>query len=384
MSTLPPLIEQEAVRHALGTSLLRSELPGSLLLHGPGGNGKQRIGLWLAQRLLCEQAAQVEPCGQCHSCHLALRLEHPDIHWFFPLARPKSAGSAERLAEVLEEARGAELAARREQPWRALEPAELMGIYLAQVLTLRRLAMRHPAMGKRKVFVIGDAEHLVSQEASTEAANALLKVLEEPPPDTMFVVTASDPDALLPTIKSRLLPIRIQTLPEDTVARLLQDTLGADARDARLAARLSQGSIGRALAFLPRGGEPGPLEAARQRGRELLAAALAPQPVDRFTAALATPPAGARATLTDLLDSLALWIRDLGATLDGAPECVVNVDATDFLQSLSRQARAGGRGVPEALRSLDLTRGLTRSNINPQLALAGLLREIRSAFIGPI
>jgi DNA polymerase-3 subunit delta' len=200
----------------------------------------------------------------------------------------------------------------------------------------------------------------------------------------MFVVTASDPDALLPTIKSRLLPIRIQTLPEDTVARLLQDTLRADARDARLAARLSQGSIGRALAFLPRGGEPGPLEAARQRGRELLAAALAPQPVDRFTAALATPPAGARATLTDLLDSLALWIRDLGATLDGAPECVVNVDATDFLQSLSRQARAGGRGVPEALRSLDLTRGLTRSNINPQLALAGLLREIRSAFIGPI
>jgi DNA polymerase III subunit delta' len=383
MSTLPPVVEHDAVREALGTAVARSELPGSLLFHGPAGSGKQRLGLWLAQRLVCEHAAPIEPCGACHSCYLALRVEHPDIHWFFPLPRPKSAGSADRLGEVLEEARGAELTARREQPWRPLEPAELMGIYLAQVLTLRRLVMRHPAMGTRKIFLIGDAEHLVSQEASTEAANALLKVLEEPPQDTVFILTASDPDGLLPTIRSRLLPVRVQTIPESTIARLLRETHGASADDARLAARLSQGAIGRALAYLPRAGEPGSLETLRQRGRELLEATLAGEPAGRFMAALATPPAGARATLGDLLDSLALWIRDLGATLDGAPECVVNVDSIDFLLSLSRQLTAHGRAVPEALRSIDLMRGLTRSNINPQLGLAVLLQEIRSAFVRP-
>ena len=106
-------------------------------------------------------------------------------------------------------------------------------------------------MGDRKVFIIGDAEFLVPQEASPEAANALLKVLEEPPADTTFILTAADAESLLPTIKSRVLPLRVRPLPADVVERTLVQHAGADAKQARLAARLSQGSIGRALAFLP-------------------------------------------------------------------------------------------------------------------------------------
>src|SRR5690606_28227706 len=143
----------------------------------------QRLALWFAQRALCSRPGDVEPCGTCTACRLALRLEHPDLHWFFSLPRPKASGGAEKVGEALEEARAAELADRRQQPLRPTYSAEPTGLYLGHVQIIRRLATVRPSMGQRAVFIIGDAELLVPQEASQEAANALLKLLEEPPGD---------------------------------------------------------------------------------------------------------------------------------------------------------------------------------------------------------
>ena len=382
MSRLPDVVGHADVRAALGGAISRGELPGSILLHGPVGIGKQRLALWTAQRLLCDSPLGAEPCGKCRPCVLASRLEHPDLHWFFPLTRPKASGP-DRLADALEEARATELADRRERPFRPTLPGELTGIYLAQVQTIRRMAIARPAMGSRKVFVIGDAEQLVPQEASTEAANALLKVLEEPPPHTIFILTSNDPDELLPTIKSRLLPVRVRPLSEDLVADTLQTHLNVEPRLASLVAHLSEGSIGRALAFLPDDGEPGPLEVLRTHARELLEAAVAKTPVDRLAAALATSPAGARGAFADTLDFLAFWIRDLAAIADGAPEMVVNVDSRERLERLITHLNSAASGAPDALRSIDIARGMTRSNINPQLTLAWLLKDIGQALARP-
>jgi DNA polymerase-3 subunit delta' len=303
-------------------------------------------------------------------------LQHPDVHWFFPLPRPKAAGSPEKLADALEEARAEELALRRTSPFRASTPAETIGIYVAHVQTLRRFAIARPAMGRRKIFLVGDAEALVPQEASPEAANALLKVLEEPPADTTFILTAADPDSLLPTLRSRLLPVRVQPLPLQVVERALIQHVQADAQQARLAARLSQGSIGKALAFLPENGEPGAFEALRQDARELLAAATSPNATARLTMAHSTPPAGARGAFLDTLDFLAIWVRDLAAAAEGADDLIVNVDASKWLKQLAvHHPRAGNRAA-EAVHLIEHTRGLTTFNINPQLALAALLRDL--------
>jgi DNA polymerase-3 subunit delta' len=378
MSGLPPLVGHDDLRHSLGAAVQRGDLPGSLLFHGSVGIGKQRLALWLAQRLVCETPKGAEACNQCRSCHLVTHLEHPDVHWFFPLPRPKSGGSREKLGEALEEARAAELEVRRAEPYRAFLPGEPVGLYVSQMQILRRMAIARPAMGRRKVFIIGAAENLVSQEASTEAANALLKILEEPPADTVFILTANDPDELLPTIRSRLLPLRVQPLAQEVVARVVREATGVDERQANLAARLSEGSIGRALAFLPNDGAPGQLEEVRLRAREL-EAAVQTKPANRLAAALAVGPAGARGVFADTLDFLALWIRDLAAVASGAFDLVVNVDATENLRVLAGSLPAAGQGAPIALRSIDLARGMTRSNLNPQLTLAWLLREIGQA-----
>ncbi|MBX6363348.1 MAG: hypothetical protein IRZ00_05725 [Gemmatimonadetes bacterium] len=377
MSALPPIRGHEDVRASLARAALAGELPGSLLLHGPPGVGKQRLGLWLAQLLACERPGG-EPCGACVACRLALRLEHPDILWFFPIARPKASGGPDRLAEAMEEARAEELAARRENPWRRAAPGEPLGLFLPQIQTLRRYAATRPAMARRKVFLIGDAELLVPQESSPEAANALLKVLEEPPADTTFILTASDAESLLPTIRSRLLPVRLRPLPDEEVARCLVEERGTPPREAERIARLAQGAIGRALGFLPDDGEPGPLEALRQQALELLEAASAAPAMRRLAAALAVGPAGGRGAFTDLLEALSLWLRDLAATAAGAPEQVVNTDAADRLAALASRLPGADLAAANGIRLVEEARALAYGNVNPQLILAWLLRSLHA------
>jgi hypothetical protein len=80
-----------------------------------------------------------------------------------------------------------------------------------------------PFLGPRKVVILGDADRLIVQEASQEAANALLKVLEEPPADTSIMLTTADPEALLPTIRSRAVPLRVGRVPDTAVRRFLEE-----------------------------------------------------------------------------------------------------------------------------------------------------------------
>lgn len=379
--TLLPVEGHADTRASLAGALAAGRLPSSLLFHGPPGVGKQRLALWLGQLLLCVRASSQDPCGECQPCRMVVRLEHPDLHWFFPLARPKGA-AGDRLGEALEEARAAELAARRAEPLRATTADGMAGIYLAHVHVLLRSAHSRPAMGRRKVFIIGDAEALVPQEASPEAANALLKLLEEPPADTTVILTAADPAVLLPTIRSRLLPVRVRPLSASAVERFLEAYAGASSGHARRAARLAQGSLGRALGFLPHKNEAGPLEDIRTAARALLEAALARSAAPRMAAALAESPAGARGAFSDTLEDLTLWLRDLAAAAAGAEEVLINADATDWLHAMSDQNPNAAAGVPAALREVEATQQLTQLNINPQLALAGLLRSLHRRLAG--
>ena len=261
--SLHPVVGHERARAALAGALTARRLPSALLLHGARGIGKQRVALWLAQLGVCVQP-DGEPCGTCRSCRMALTLEHPDIHWYFPLPRPKGA-TGEKLVDALEAARIEELVEIRSQPLRASHFGEVRGLYLGTVRTIREQAYKRPVMAPGPVFIIGNAELIVPQESSPEAANALLKLLEEPPGSARFILTSSEPRRLLPTIRSRTVPLHLGGLPTAALVDFLERHAGVDNGTARWAAALGQGSIGRSLGFLATNGEKGPLEKLRRR-----------------------------------------------------------------------------------------------------------------------
>ena len=374
-STPPPLPAfrgHDDLRASLRRALSRGTLPATVLVHGMPGCGKQTLALWMARTRLC--TGETAPCDRCNSCRLALRLENPDIHWHFPLPRPKRASSPGKLAEALEQARHEKLAEFRQRPLRARGDTEVKGIYLAAVLALRAHAHKRPAMGREQFFIIGDAEYLVPQEASPEAANALLKLLEEPPDGSRFILTSSRPGSLLDTIRSRALPVHLPPLAVSQVAAFLEEECGVDPAAAGKAATLSQGSIGAALGHLEADGVPA---TERDRSLEFLRVATSGRHGDAYKAALTFGPGGARGLL-GLLAAFQLWLRDLGAAALGRDDRVVNADELPFLKETAGRLQLTPDRVAAAMDQVASARMLALGNVNPQLFIAGLLLELES------
>ena len=355
-----PLVGHHDARRRLAEGARNDKLPQVMVLAGPWGVGKQRLALWLAQLVLC-QAGGDEPCGSCRACRLVAGLAHPDLHWLVPIPRPKAAEFDKQIEEAAQ-AITATLDERRTQP--LYGPVDGMASHgIASVRLLLRRASLTAVEGGRRVFIIGEADRLVSQEASPEAANALLKMLEEPPPGALFVLTTVDAERLLPTIRSRAVLLRIGGVAEAEIREFLathqRPALSPSELDRRVAG--AEGSIGRALSAGEESGK------AQQAAGRLLEAVLA-GPGPSLEQALKQAPWSARGDFTAMLDALAETLSDAAR------------------ESLGGQARrpvpAGLKryGHPDrlmkAMEHVAEAREAAWGNVNPQLLLAVLSEEL--------
>lgn len=201
---LPELIGNEELRLQLARMLVEDRLHTCLLFEGPPGVGKAATARWLALLANCEAEPGVRPCGACWSCRQIARGQHPDVL--------EIGLDPERAAPVIsvEQARG----------------------------VVSRMVMR-PYSARRRFVIFDPADAM-----GPEAANALLKTLEEPPSATGFVLVTAAVSRLLPTIRSRAQRVRFAPVPLDALRPWLEARGVADA--AALAA-LSDGCPGRAL-----------------------------------------------------------------------------------------------------------------------------------------
>ena len=354
--TLIALYGHQTLHAGLRAAVAHGKLPASLLIQGPTGVGKQRLALALARALVCDGMANGEPCEKCQSCRFSRELTHPDLRWFFPIERPKDPDQTP--SEVLDAY--AELIAERVDENLLYErPSGEHGLYVSTVRAIVHIAALSPALSRRKVFVIGDAERMVSQEGSDQAANAFLKLLEEPLPDTTIILTSSEPGALLPTVRSRVIVARAAPLPERDVRAFVSDPLviehlgkAADKQDELVT--LAAGAPGR---ILDRVSVQGALDDAHR----LLEAASSPDAAPRFKAALTQGGRGARGRFTDTLDAL-----------------------TVLLHEKARAATKAGLGdqalrITRAVDAVERAKEMTLRNVNPQLITASLLRQISVA-----
>lgn len=344
---LNPCYGHEAVRQRFAGALRNGRLPQAMLLEGPVGVGKQRLALWLGQLMVCEQAG-AEPCGNCRSCRLVLGLAHPDVIWLVPLELTKRGADAEKQVELVETALAEEMERRRDEALTE-PPGGLAAHGIASIRYLaRRLALK-PALAARRLVIIGDAERLIPQRSNPEAANALLKTLEEPPPATTIVLTAAEPEALLPTILSRVVRIRVGRLPDSVVASFVQHEYAEAVPASQLEARVAQadGCIGR-LAGVAEGD-------GASAGAEAFLLAARQGPAARYAAALAQRPYEARGGFTALLDALLARLR--GAAREGR-------DSTRLVAAIARVLEA---------------RSAAQGNVNPQLLAAVLADDLGGA-----
>jgi len=286
-----PIVElygHEQLRERLAESIGAGTLPASMLFQGPRGVGKQRLALWLAQRLLCTEADS--PCGACKTCCYVAELTHPDLHWIFP--RPRLKDSDPDLEQVRDDYAEATVERAAANGLYAA-PSGTEGIYVATVRSLVQRAVISPAMGKRKIFIIGDAERMVPQEGADMAANAFLKLLEEPPADTTIILTSSEPGALLPTIRSRVVAVRVPLVQDSAVRAFVENPVVKKALDSK--AKMTTSERVRAAAGAPGRLLTGETDArATINARKIVDAAVSERRSLVYSTALLQGSAGAR------------------------------------------------------------------------------------------
>lgn len=204
-----PLIGRSREKEFIGRAIKKGLLPTALLLTGSPGVGKSRFAGFIAQSLLCTEEAR--PCHECSSCKMASNMSHPDIHWFFPHSSPGSGTTAKQI-ESVEKQRIEKLSSMREN---SLEPSYTEGdiYYISTVRLLRSMAYKKASTGQFRAFILCNAEELAGADGtSSPSANAFLKILEEPPEGTFFILTSPSPHRLPATIRSRTSELRLGPL----------------------------------------------------------------------------------------------------------------------------------------------------------------------------
>ncbi|MGA2076295.1 MAG: AAA family ATPase [Terriglobia bacterium] len=330
-------------------------VPGSLLFAGPEGIGKKTLARMLAKALVCERDGN-DFCDECARCRKAEQM--------FTLAE-----------EDLLRRRDIKEAARRVEglvyfDFQIIAPLTRF-ILTDQIRQLRQVAYTRPFEFPRRVFIVDNA-----QTIHWQAADLLLKVLEEPPDTTSFILICSYPYELRPTIRSRCLQILFQPVAEPAIRELLARQGGFSNAQLALAARVAAGSVAKAKNF------------------DLAAYELRRKPWLEFLAAVSRRPASSSAGMDwrPLLDSakaLAERRDDFEATLDigysllrdlllvllhGPENEVTNIDILPRLQAWA--AGLGMKGIELLKSGLDQAYRLQVRNVNQQLGFETLGLEV--------
>jgi DNA polymerase-3 subunit delta' len=304
----------DEIRAELARARAADKVHGAYLFEGPAGTGKSETAVWFAHLLLCKGAGPraLEPCGRCHDCRLLASDSHPDLH------RVEADGARIKI-DAIRELRAA----------------------LGLVANERG----------RRVALIPEAEKL-----RAEAANALLKTLEEPPPDAVILLVASSAEGLPRTLRSRTLRVRFPVFGERAIAAALEAE-GMSGADAALASQLGGASPAAARAWA---------ETSLDDAREML------EVLER----------SGELAVSEILD-FAEGFRRTGEEGRSRARAFIEVQSAYARGQADAAARGrDGRALERWLRAFESAaraRGeLERHNLNPQLVVESLLLELAS------
>ena len=323
------LLGHEWAVEMLQQHLTHASVRHAYLFSGPPGLGRRTLALRLAQALNCPQpVAPGEPCGTCKTCQQIERMQYAD------------------LAVIQAEKEGGTLK-------------------VEQIRAIRQSLVLKPYQGNYRVALF-----LRFQEANANAANALLKTLEEAPSYVVLVLTADSPEQLLPTIVSRCEVLRLRPLPVETVEGYLKEH-GAEPAQARLLAHISGGRPGYALRLMQ---DKDTLDFRTQRLEDLQKLL---QSTRRRRFAYAEKLADRKYEAREhLRETLLLWLsfwRDVLLCQSGAQTPLANVDCTAGIEALAAKL-----SLAEAHRLVAAAQGALdqlERNVNPRLLVEVLMLD---------
>ena len=239
------VVGQEALAQHVISIMNGGRLPHALLICGPSGSGKLAFALALARYVCCVHPTPTDGCGQCASCRMADLLEHPDIHYTFPVIKKKDGKetvSDDWLPEWRKRVAQSPYFSLNDWSGDMGDPNKQPIIYKSESLEIQRKLSLKSSQGGYKVSIVW-----LPEKMNAECGNKLLKLVEEPPEKTLFLFVSEEPEYILPTLAGRMQRINLQPIAEDILARYFQVRMGLSEADATDVAHRAEGSLLKAL-----------------------------------------------------------------------------------------------------------------------------------------
>ncbi len=330
------ILGNEPLKAILRRLRTAGRVPGAMLFAGLDGIGKRLFALEVARSFVCRSPDKGLPCGECPACVRVGQFEFP---------KPEDRDAYKRVIFGNHPDVGIVTTAGRLIAVNAIRDLEIEANF-------------RPYEGEARTFIVDEAERM-----NDAASNALLKTLEEPASTTKIILVTSRPETLLPTIRSRAQTFRFAPVAAEMVQKFLTENEIMGENEARLAARLSQGSIGRAAAI--------DISRVRERRAELTAAVKAAivqrDLVHVLRSSEVLSEARNKEFFEDDLNLLLTLVRDVWAIVLGADEgSLVHLDIFHDLEAIARSADASQ--LSRTMAEIEMIRERLVVNINKKLA----------------
>ena len=228
MVTLDKIIGQTKALQTIDKIIIQEKRGQALMLTGPPGIGKYALANYAAARFLCTE--NYSACGKCFSCRSLINGNHPDFLLVFPFPNLASESkknplfhfsdpmtSDARFSDSTVEEYGRFLTEKAEDPYRIISYKKKGNIPVSVVKDMIRATSKRPMLGGRRAIVVCDIDQM-----AYGAADLFLKTVEEPPDDSLIILTSSHPHALLPTLLSRTIRIALTPINDDLVRKYLE------------------------------------------------------------------------------------------------------------------------------------------------------------------
>lgn len=236
----------QSLKDSLITSHKQNHIAHAQIFSGEEGGASMSLALAFATYLLCEDRSDSDACGKCHSCQKIEKHIHPDLHYFFPgPSTSKDKERAEQIDKWREFLKSNPFG--KLSDWVTTAGTENKQVQISKedaVRIIKTVSMK-AFEGGVKILFIWCPEYM-----NPSSGNAILKVLEEPPPQTIYLLVSHDYNGLLNTIQSRTQLVKVPPVSDDTIESFLLDFHHQDQQKAVQIAKMSKGNFGNAIAQL--------------------------------------------------------------------------------------------------------------------------------------
>lgn len=247
------IVGQELVKKHLILSAQKGIIPHAQLFSGREGVGKLAIALAYIQYLNCSHPKDNDSCGQCPSCQKNNLLIHPDVHFIYPIVKKDKKSECDDYLPLWREQIVQSSYITYQQWLDAMQVGNMQALIYEKESEqiLRKLSLKQYESPWKAVIVWHP------EKMHPVAANALLKIIEEPPKQTLFILLSDNPEQVLPTILSRCQEIHVPPITQEDLEQGLRQRFSLSSSEAQRIAHIAQGSFSHALELMEANGEHG-------------------------------------------------------------------------------------------------------------------------------